>query len=138
MYRVKLLMGITAVGVLALCAGVALAAPYGSTTPEGVETPAAQAAPTRAVHHTVRGEVTAVEPGANPPTLVVKAMRGKQELTVGVDITDRTVIHQGKAKKTLADIKVGDRVWMKYERTKQTEVAEEIHILKPAPMAATH
>lgn len=138
MRGVKLSMAILTAGALAFGAGVALAAPYGSTTSEGSQTPAAQAAPTRPVHHTVRGEVTAVEPGANPPTLVVKAMRGKQELTVGVDITDRTVIHQGKAKKTLADIKVGDRVWMKYEQTKQTEVAEEIHILKPAPMAATH
>ncbi|HEU5395217.1 MAG TPA: hypothetical protein VFV36_10520 [Candidatus Methylomirabilis sp.] len=137
MYRVKLLMGIPAVGVLTLCAGVALAAPYGSTTSEGSQTPAVQAAPTREVHHTVRGEVTAVEPGANPPTLVVKAMRGKQELTVGVDITGKTVIRQGKAKKTLADIKVGDRVWMKYERTKETQLADEIQILKPAPMAAT-
>ena len=137
MYSVKLLMGLPAVVILALCAGVALAAPYGSTNPEGGQAPAAKTAPSRPVHHTVRGEVTAVEPGANPPTLVVKAMRGKQELTVGVDITDKTVIRQGKAKKTLADIKVGDRVWMKYEQTKETEVAEEIHILKPAHMAAT-
>lgn len=138
MYGVKLWVGLPAVSIVALCAGVALAAPYGSTVSEGSQPPSAQAAPTRAVHHTVRGEVTAVEPGANPPTLVVKGMRGKQELTVGVDITDKTVIRQGKAKRTLADIKVGDRVWMKYEQTKQTEVAEEIRILKPAHMAATH
>lgn len=138
MSAVKFWMGLPAVGVLALCAGVALAAPYGSTTPEGVQPPAAKAAPTRPAHHSVRGEVTAVEAGANPPTLVVKAMRGKQELTVGVDITDKTVIHQGKTKKTPTDIKVGDRVWMKYEQTKEKQVADEIHILKPAHMAATH
>lgn len=82
----------------------------------------------------VRGEVTAVEPGAK--TMVVKAMEGKKALDVGVDVTGKTIIREGKANKTLGDIKIGDRVWMKYERTSDKLVADYIRILKPANVAA--
>ena len=62
--------------------------------------------------HRVRGDVTAVDPTAK--TMAVKVMRNGQEQTVNVDVTDKTVIHHGKARESFADIKVGDRVWMKY------------------------
>jgi len=78
--------------------------------------------------------VTAVEPGAK--TMVVKAMEGKKALDVGVDVTDKTIIREGKASKTLTDIKVGDRVWMKYEKANDKLVADFVRILKPAKMAA--
>jgi hypothetical protein len=46
-------------------------------------------------------------------------------------------IHEGKTVKTLADIKVGDRVWMKYDRSSDRLIADSIRILKkPATMAA--
>lgn len=121
MRRMRVLIAMLAVGALALGAGVALTS----------------AAAPRPVVRRVRGEVTAVEPAANPPALVVKVMRGKKEpLTVGVDVTDKTIIRQGKAKKTLEDIKVGDRVWMKYKRTNDKLVADAIHILGPYHQAA--
>ena len=82
----------------------------------------------------VRGDVTAVEPQAK--TMVVKAMEGKKALDVGVDVTDKTIIREGKANKTLGDIKVGDRVWMKYEKTSDKLVANYIRILKPSSVAA--
>jgi Cu/Ag efflux protein CusF len=66
----------------------------------------------------------------------MKTMEGKQALTVGVDVTDKTLIREGKARKTLTDIKAGDRVWMRYERTDGKLVADYIRILKPAGMAA--
>ena len=114
----KVFMTVVAAGTLALWGGVALAAAEAS----------------KPVFHRVRGEVTAVEPGAR--TMMVKTMQGKKELTVGVDITDKTMIRQGKAHKTLSDIKVGDRVWMKYERANDKSVAEYVHILKPQHLAA--
>lgn len=129
----RVVMAVLAAGTLALGGGVALASTEAAKAPEGSKA-ATTTATSKAVIHRVRGEVTAVEPGAK--SLVVKAMRGKKELTVGVDVTDKTVIRRGKAHKTLADIKVGDRVWMKYERTSGKLVAEDIHILKSHMAAA--
>ena len=83
----------------------------------------------------VRGEVTAVETTAK--TLTVKTMRNKKEDIIGVEVPDTVKITEGKAAKTLADIKVGDRVWMKYDRMSNKLVADEIHILPPQKTAAT-
>ncbi len=145
MHRVKVYIAMLAAGTLALGSGVALAADEASKAPVGTNAPATSKMPggskaaathaaAQATIHRVRGEVTAVEPTAR--TLVVKVMEGKKELTVGVDVTDKTIIREAKTHKTLADIKVGDRVWMKYERTNDKLVAEAIHILKPRHVAA--
>ncbi len=133
MRTTQTLMAILAAGALALGGGVALASTTATVAPKGTKATTAHVTSKVRVRR-VRGEVTAVEPNAK--TLVVKAMRGKQALTVGVDVTDKTAIRRGKAHKTLADIKVGDRVWMKYERTGDKLVAENIHILKPIHVAA--
>jgi len=132
MRGVKVFMAVMA-AALAFGAGIALATNEAPKAPEASKSSTATEGG-KAIIHRVRGEVTAVEPGAR--TMTVKAMQGKQELTVGVDVTDKTVIRQGKAHKTLGDIKVGDRVWMKYERTGDKLVAENIHILKPTHVAA--
>ncbi len=81
------------------------------------------------VDRIVRGEVTHVETAATPPTLTVSVKRGKQADTVGVDVPSTAKITEGKTVKTLADIKVGDRVWMRYDRTSNGLVADQIHIL---------
>ena len=86
-----------------------------------------------AAHRIVRGEVTAVETAAK--TLTVKTMRNKKEETVGVDVPDAVKITQGKATKTLADLKVGDHVWMKYDHTNGKLVADAIRILPPQKTA---
>ncbi|MGD0264197.1 MAG: hypothetical protein ABSD47_04460 [Candidatus Methylomirabilota bacterium] len=129
----KVLMALLAAGALTMGAGVALAATDASKTTASPEATTVQTA-NKAEVHRVRGEVTAVEPGAK--SMVVKAMEGKKALDVGVDVTDKTIIRQGKANKTLDDIKVGDRVWMKYDRTNDKLVADQIRILKSAPVAA--
>jgi hypothetical protein len=152
-----------AAGSLALGAGLALAATTESKAPEASKTPAVSKASATAgeneakeakaeqrtekaradqvkgekesaVDRIVRGEVTAVEPGAK--TLSVKVMRGKEAEDVGVQVPDNAKITQGKAAKALTDIKVGDRVWMKYDRMTDKLVADQIRILKPARMAA--
>jgi hypothetical protein len=159
----NVLIGVLTAGSLALGAGLALAATAESKTPDTAKSPAAtapasasaekeatetkaeqkaekaQAAKERgekevAADRTVRGEVTAVETAAK--TLTVKTMRNKKEEIVGVDVPDIVKITEGKATKTLADIKVGDRVWMKYDRMSSKLVADEIHILPPQKSAA--
>lgn len=127
------LMAVLVAGALSLGAGAVLASTETSKTTEATK-PSATQAEKKADIHRVRGEVTAVEPTAK--TMVVKAMEGKKELTVGVDITDKTIIREGKASKTLGDVKVGDRVWMKYEKSSDKLLADFIRILKPGKMAA--
>jgi hypothetical protein len=127
------LLALVAAGALTLGAGVALAATDTSKTAASPESTTVQTA-NKAEVHRVRGEVTAVEPGAK--TMVVKAMEGKKALDVGVDVTDKTIIREGKISKKLDDIKVGDQVWMRYEKTSDKLVADFVRILKPAKVAA--
>jgi Cu/Ag efflux protein CusF len=83
-----------------------------------------------------RGVVTHVEPMAVPPTMVMKTMAGKQEMVVGVDVPATTIIREGKTAKTLQDIKAGDHVWMRWDRTENRLVADQIRILKPSAATA--
>ncbi len=163
---VRMVIGLMAAGSLALGTGLALAATTASTTPAPAKEPAVAApmAPIKssaekeaqeskteqkaekaqamkkkaekemAADRSVRGEVTAVETTAK--TLTVKAMRNKKEDIIGVEVPDAVKITEGKATKTLADIKIGDRVWMKYDRMSNKLVADEIHILPSQKTAA--
>jgi Cu/Ag efflux protein CusF len=128
----KVLMGVLTAGSLALGAGLALAATTESKAPEPAKAPAV-AAPVAPAKASGEKEVTAVETTAK--TLTIKTMRNKKEDIIGVDVPDTVKITQGKAPKTLADIKVGDHVWMKYDRMSDKLVADQIHIL-PAQKAA--
>jgi len=159
----KVLIGVWAATSLVLGTGLALAATTESKTPEAAKSPAvttpapastakeateskadqktekAQVAKEKgekevATDRTVRGEVTAVETTAK--TLTVKTMRNKMEDIIGVEVPDAVKITQGKAAKSLADIKVGDRVWMKYDRMENKLVADEVHILPSHKSAA--
>ncbi len=142
MRGVKMVMAMLAAGSLALGGSVALAATSESRAPEASKTTeASKATPApvakekeTAPDRIVRGEVTSVDAGAK--TLTVKALRSKETETVGVEVPDTVKITQGKMTKTLGDIKVGDRVWMKYDRMSDKLVADQIRILKSGPMAA--
>jgi hypothetical protein len=127
------LLVLFAASSLTLGAGLALASSDTSKATEATK-PSAGSMEKQSEVRRVRGEVTAVEPGAR--TMVVKAMEGKKMLNVGVDVTDKTIIREGKTAKTLGAIKVGDRVWMKYEKTNDKLVADYIRILKPTKIAA--
>ena len=146
MRGVKMLVAMLSIGSLTLGAGLALAATTETKAPEMGKAPAVTAAPAAKMEtaakgekevgpdRTVRGEVTAVEiPGK---TLTVKTMKGKKAETVGVEIPETAKITEGKATKTLADIKVGDRVWMKYDRMTDKLVADQVRVLKPTHKAA--
>jgi hypothetical protein len=90
-------------------------------------TPAETTQGQKAVVRTVSGTVTAVVPEAN--TLVVAVPKGKTDtLVVGASVTDQTVIKEEKMKKRLADLKVGDRVWMRFERVDSGDIAQLILI----------
>lgn len=153
MQGVKTLTAVLAAGVLALSAGIAMAA--GSQTPESgkasemsktqeaSKTPEASKTMSKAregkeiaADRAVRGEVTAIEPSATPPTLTVKMVRGKETKTLDVTVAATAKITQGKAAKTLADIKVGDRVWLTYDQMKDRKEADQIRILKSASQTA--
>jgi Cu/Ag efflux protein CusF len=68
------------------------------------------------------GEVSAVDAAAM--TLTVKGRRAEVALTVN----DKTSIKMGKEKKTLADVKVGDRVATRYSEVEGKNVAKSIAI----------
>ena len=73
----------------------------------------------------ITGEVKTVDTTAN--TLTVKGKRAE----VTVSCTDKTKVMMGKEKKTLADVKVGDKVVVKYTESEGKNVAKSIAI-KPA------
>ncbi len=67
--------------------------------------------------HYIHGEVTAVDAAAN--TLTVKGKKGEVTLTTD----DKTRFHKGK---TLADVKVGDKLTVKYTETDGKKVATSV------------
>ena len=74
-------------------------------TPAKVEKKLDEKKHEKRARHYVHGEVTAVDAAAN--TLTVKGKKGEVTLT----IDDKTKFHKGK---TLADVKVGDKLKVKY------------------------
>ena len=80
----------------------------------------------KAAKKQVTGEVTAVDAKAN--TLTVKGKSG--DVTVSTD--DKTKVTAGKDKKTLADVKVGDKVEVKYTEADGKNTASHVSI-KAAP-----
>ena len=73
----------------------------------------------------ITGEVKAVDTKAN--TLTIKGKRAE----VTVTCADKTKVMMGKEKKSLADVKVGDKVVVKYTESEGKNVAKSIAI-KPA------
>ena len=72
------------------------------------------------------GKVVAVEPGSK--TIVMEATVGKSIMTVGAEVPDAARITAGKAAKKLADIKVGDKIRMKWLREENKLVVQSIAI----------
>ena len=83
-----------------------------------------EAAPAKkAAKKQVTGEVTAVDAKAN--TLTVKGKKGD----VMVSTDDKTTIMAGKDKKTLADVKAGDKVTVKYTEAEGKNTATKVEIM---------
>ncbi len=72
------------------------------------------------------GKVVAVELGSK--TIVMSTTAGKSVMTVGAEVPDKASITAGKATKRLADIKVGDKVRMKWVREEDKLVVQSIAI----------
>lgn len=70
----------------------------------------------------VKGEITEVDPaGSN-----VKVKEKDRELTISV--TDKTMITAGKTKRSLADLKAGDKVVAKFTEEDGKRVARSIRV----------
>jgi Cu/Ag efflux protein CusF len=83
-----------------------------------------EAAPAKKVaKKQVTGEVAAVDAKAN--TLTVKGKKG--DVTVSTD--DKTTVVAGKVKKTLADVKAGDKVSVKYTEADGKNTATKVSIM---------
>ena len=74
----------------------------------------------------VVGKVVAVELGSK--TIVMETPAGKSVMTVGAEVPDKATITAGKATKSLSDIKVGDKIRMKYVREEDRLVVQSIAI----------
>lgn len=84
----------------------------------------------------VTGKVKAVDTVAKTITVVEKVgVRGKEEETV-VTIDEKTTITKGKAKKMLADVKVGNNVTVKYTEVEGKNVAQSVAIKAAKKKAA--
>lgn len=124
MTTVKTLVGLsTAVMLVMLGTGTSLA-----TTPVPAKSKPAE---TQTMKHsaiqTVAGTLSAVNPDTK--TVEVTVPKGKADhLIVGATVTDQTVIKEGKTRKSLADLKVGEHVRMKFERVSSGDVAKMILI----------
>lgn len=133
----------------AVTAAFAAEAPKKAAPAEKKEAPKAEEKKDakKAKKATVTGEVIAIDAKAN--TLTVK---GPKKGDVALTVNDKTKITAGKDKKTLADIKAGDKVAAEYTETdkntankidiktasakKDAPKAEEKKPAAPAPAAA--
>lgn len=95
------------------------------TTPAAVPVEKKEAAPA-AKKIQVTGEVAAVDAKAN--TVTVKGQKGD----VTVSVNDKTKILADKDNKTLADVKTGNKVTVKYVEAEGKKVATKISILPAA------
>ncbi|MEW6109522.1 MAG: DUF5666 domain-containing protein [Nitrospirota bacterium] len=102
-----------------------------------VEKKAEATAPAKAAEKKIQvtGDVAAVD--AKASTITVKGKKGE----IVASVNDKTKITSGKDKKTLADVKVGDKVRVKYVEADGKNTAKSIAILaapaeKPAAAPA--
>jgi Cu/Ag efflux protein CusF len=72
--------------------------------------------------HSVTGEVTAVD--ATAKTVTLKAKKGE----VVISVEEKTSIKEGKEKKSLADVKAGDKVTVRYTEADGKMTAKSIAI----------
>lgn len=74
----------------------------------------------------VVGKVVAVELGSK--TIVMDTTVGRSVMTVGAEVPDKASITAGNVAKKLSDIKVGDKIRMKYVREEDKLVVQSIAI----------
>jgi len=72
----------------------------------------------------LNGEIASIDRAKKMVT--VKTKRNGKEITVAAQLDDRTAIMDGRNSKSFADLKVGERVRMYYERQDNRELARNI------------
>lgn len=78
---------------------------------------------------TVRGTVTAINPAADPQTIVMTViLPNKEELIVGARVPPDTKITRGTRTTQLADLKTGEAAKMTYLKTADGLIAQSIHV----------
>jgi len=82
----------------------------------------------------VTGDVKAVDTKAMTIT-VSKMMKGKAAVETIVTVSDKTKIKMDKADKALADVKVGDKVTVKYTEAEGKKMAKSVAIHEPEKKA---
>ena len=95
-------------------------------------TPTSHHASKGATYRTMRGEVTAVQPDS-----VTLKESGKSNELFKATLSNKTLVREGKAKKTVNDLKVGERVAIhyNYDQANMANMANSIQILHKAPKA---
>jgi len=143
MSALKYVAALAVMGMLGLGAGVASA--QESKAPEAGKAPmaakpaakspsktASKAAKESEHYLSARGELTAVDSAATPPTVTLKVVKGKASKTMTIEVPSSAKILEGKSAKAMADLTVGERVRVTYDRTQDKLEADQIHILKAA------
>lgn len=77
----------------------------------------------------LNGEIASIDHTAK--TITVKSKRNGKEITVAAVVDDHTGIRDGKITKSLADLKVGERVRIYYEHQEKQDLARNI-LLQPS------
>jgi hypothetical protein len=77
----------------------------------------------------LNGEIAFIDQTAK--TVTVKAKRDGKEITVAALVDDHTGIRDGRSTKSLADLKVGERVRIYYEHQEKRDLARNI-LLQPS------
>jgi hypothetical protein len=117
--------------IISAVSGVALVLVSGSLALAASDetNPSSKAVPSAVVEkHTemnkLNGEIASIDRAKKMVT--VKTKRGGKEITVAAQLDDRTAIMDGRNSKSFADLKVGERVRMYYERQDNRELARNI------------
>ena len=70
--------------------------------------------------HEIRGTVQSISPRDIPPVIVVKSLQGsKEEIVVGAMVKPGASVFRGKKKIDLDQIHPGDKVTLKYVKTRE-------------------
>ena len=117
--------------IISTVSGLALVLVFGTVALAASDetNPSSKAVPSAVVEkHTemnkLNGEIASIDRAKKMVT--VKTKRNGKEITVAAQLDDRTAIMDGRNSKSFADLKVGERVRMYYERQDNRELARNI------------
>jgi len=80
--------------------------------------------------HEIKGTVEAVNAGDNPPVIVVKGQHGSnEEIVVGAVVKQGATILRGKKRIGLEQIHAGDKVTLRYVKTRDGLTVRSIVII---------